>query len=381
MVQLADGAGSTSGGWRSSPRRATRSTAGSRCRDAVPGRPSTASRSTRWVTRSAEASLRDTNGQRHLSLRREAHGRWFSGEEEVEACRGALDVDLGLTPSTNTSVTSPARAARRRPAEPTAAWVRFPELSVEPLLQRYSRLDETTYLYESLREARVAFHARLEVDPTGLVERYERLFERVDGSAPGQARPPMNVYALVLALIVLVLLSVSISQVRKTQTKADYLVAGRSLPWYILVFTLLSSWIGSGCLFAGAENAFRNGFAALWQAAGGWCGLLVIYFIAPRARKFAQFTIPDLLETRYNIAARVLGAMAILFAFTAIAWYQFKGGGDILHIIFPASTSPRARPSASPRATSTRWGWRSSRSSSSSSPRSPAWPRSPTWTW
>src|SRR5215813_7710633 len=146
----------------------------------------------------------------------------------------------------------------------------------------------------------------------------------------------MNVYALVLALIVLALLSVSLSQVRKTRTKADYLVAGRTLPWYVLVFTLLSSWIGSGSLFAGAENAFRNGFAALWQPAGGWAGLLIIYFIAPRARKFAQFTIPDLLETRYTVWARVLGATAILFAFTAITAYQFKGGGDILHIIFPS---------------------------------------------
>lgn len=145
----------------------------------------------------------------------------------------------------------------------------------------------------------------------------------------------MNVYALVLGLIVLALLAVSVSQVRKTRTKADYLVAGRTLPWYVLVFTLLSSWIGSGSLFAGAENAFRNGFAALWQGAGGWCGLLVIFFIAPRARKFAQYTIPDLLETRYDVWARILGAAAILFAFTAIASYQFKGGGDILHIIFP----------------------------------------------
>jgi len=145
----------------------------------------------------------------------------------------------------------------------------------------------------------------------------------------------MTIYAVVLALIVLALLSVSVSQVRKTKTKADYLVAGRTLPWYVLVFTLLCSWIGSGSLFAGAENAFHNGFAALWQPAGGWCGLLVIYFIAPRARKFAQYTIPDLLETRYDVRARVLGAIAILFAFTAIASYQFKGGGDILHIIFP----------------------------------------------
>jgi SSS family transporter len=142
----------------------------------------------------------------------------------------------------------------------------------------------------------------------------------------------MNIYVVVLVVIVVVLLTVSISRLRTVKTKADFLVAGRSLPASVLVFTLLSSWIGAGSLFAGAENAFRNGFAALWQPAGGWAGLLIIYFVAPRARKFAQFTIPDLLETRYNTAARVLGTIAILFAYTAIASYQFRGGGDVLHL-------------------------------------------------
>ena len=97
-----------------------------------------------------------------------------------------------------------------------------------------------------------------------------------------------------------------------------------------------SSWIGSGSLLGGAENAYKHGFAALWQSAGGWAGLALIYFIAPRARKFAQFTIPDLLEARYNQTARVLGVIAVLFAYTAITSYQFIGGGDILHLIFPS---------------------------------------------
>ncbi len=146
----------------------------------------------------------------------------------------------------------------------------------------------------------------------------------------------LNLYAVVLTVIVAALLTVSVAQIRKVKTKADYLVAGRSLPAYVLVFTLLSSWIGAGSLFAGAENAFHNGFAALWQPAGGWAGLLIIYFVAPRARKFAQFTIPDLLEARYNTAARVLGTIAILFAYTAITSYQFRAGGDIMQLIFPA---------------------------------------------
>src|SRR6202789_3801366 len=145
----------------------------------------------------------------------------------------------------------------------------------------------------------------------------------------------MNLYAIVLGVIVLTLLTVSLARVSKVKTKADYLVAGRSLPAFVLIFTLLSSWIGSGSLLAGAENAYKHGVPALWQAAGGWAGLLLIYFIAPRARKFAQFTIPDLLEARYNQAARVLGVIAILFTYTAITSYQLIGGGDILHLIFP----------------------------------------------
>src|ERR1700744_1174455 len=146
----------------------------------------------------------------------------------------------------------------------------------------------------------------------------------------------MNLYAIVLGLIVLALLGVSVARLGKVKTKADYLVAGRSLPAFVLVFTLLSSWIGSGSLLAGAENAYKHGFAALWQSAGGWAGLALIYFIAPRARKFAQVTIPDLLQALYNQTARVLGVIAVLFAYTAITSYQFIGGGDILHMIFPS---------------------------------------------
>jgi Na+/proline symporter len=143
------------------------------------------------------------------------------------------------------------------------------------------------------------------------------------------------IYAIVVGGIVAVLMIASVLQSRGVKTQADFLVAGRQLAWPVLIFTLLSSWIGAGSLFAGGENAYRNGFAALWQPAGGWLGLMVIAMIAGRARRFAQFTVPDLLEVRYNIAARVLATIAIVISYTMIVSYQFKGGGDILHLIFP----------------------------------------------
>ena len=142
-------------------------------------------------------------------------------------------------------------------------------------------------------------------------------------------------YVIVLVLIVATLLVVSLARARTVKTQADFTVAGRSLAWPVLVFTLLSSWIGAGTLFAGGENAFRNGLSALWLPAGGWAGLLVIALIAGRARRFAQFTVPELLETRFNVTARVAATIAILLAYTAITSYQFRGGGEVLHLIFP----------------------------------------------
>ncbi|MFB3829023.1 MAG: sodium:solute symporter [Bryobacteraceae bacterium] len=143
------------------------------------------------------------------------------------------------------------------------------------------------------------------------------------------------IYVVVLATIVAVLLGTAVARSLAVRSQADFLVAGRQLTWPVLVFTLLSSWIGAGSLFAGGENAYRNGFAALWQPAGGWLGLVVIAAIAGRARRFAQFTVPDLLETRYNTTARVLATAAIVISYTMITSYQFKAGGDILHLIFP----------------------------------------------
>jgi uncharacterized protein len=133
----------------------------------------------RWVTLSAEASVHAADGSHHLRLRREPSGRWLADGRELEACRGSLDVDLGVTPSTNTSAIRRLGIAVGASAELTATWVRFPELTIEPLAQRYTRLGERTFLYESLRGGEVVFRARLEVDGDGLVERYEGLFERV----------------------------------------------------------------------------------------------------------------------------------------------------------------------------------------------------------
>lgn len=67
-----------------------------------------------------------------------------------------------------------ARAAVR------AAWLRFPEFSLEVAVQRYTRLSESTYLYEN---AHGLFKAELTVNADGFVVDYPGVWREEGASA------------------------------------------------------------------------------------------------------------------------------------------------------------------------------------------------------
>jgi SSS family solute:Na+ symporter/sodium/proline symporter len=141
----------------------------------------------------------------------------------------------------------------------------------------------------------------------------------------------MYLYAILAYLGVLVILGLYKS--RNVRTGDDFLVAGRTLPARVLVFTLLATWIGSGSLFGGAGLGYRAGFPALWQSAGAWVGIALVFFLAHRVRRLAKYTMPDVLELRYGPTARVLGTIVVVIAYTTIAAYQFRGGGRLLNMV------------------------------------------------
>jgi len=150
----------------------------------------------------------------------------------------------------------------------------------------------------------------------------------------------MNLLVVVVILYPLILVGISLYRSKAVKSHADFMVAGRSVPVLMLVGTLVCTWIGSGSLFGGAGLAYRSGISELWFSSGGWVGLVLAYFIAGRVRRIAQYTVPDLLEQRYNATARLLGTLAIVLAYVTIAAYQFRGGGWILSIVTDGAISP-----------------------------------------
>jgi hypothetical protein len=147
-----------------------------------------------WATRDVEVVIRSgaTGAQRRLHLTVDADQRWQvqrdpppaagTTPDVPEAWRGLFDIDLSLSPATNTLPIRRIAPAIGEAIEPTAVWLIFPELTIARLPQRYTRLDDRRYRYESHGGA---FQADIVVDDLGLVVSYAGLWQRIAEGGDG----------------------------------------------------------------------------------------------------------------------------------------------------------------------------------------------------
>lgn len=125
-----------------------------------------------------------------LHLRANGEGNWFFAEEEalpglaegepIPDLAGCIDIDLSVSPFTNTLPIRRHKLAVDQSVEILVAYVALPDLQVTPIRQRYTCLSdlpgERVYRYEALDSE---FSTEITVDDDGLVVNYPHLFEQV----------------------------------------------------------------------------------------------------------------------------------------------------------------------------------------------------------
>lgn len=100
--------------------------------------------------------------------------RWWLNGKECPAVANGIDLDLNFSPSTNLLPIRRLNLAVGQEAQVRAAWLRFPDFTLEPLEQVYRRINAATYRYES---AGGKFVRELEVDAAGFVTRYPEFWQ------------------------------------------------------------------------------------------------------------------------------------------------------------------------------------------------------------
>jgi len=134
------------------------------------------------ITTRAVVCLRRAGLVSERTIVRHPDGSWTANDLALPELIGLLDVDLSVTPSTNTLPIRRLQLAIGQRADVTAAWVKFPSLDVVPLRQSYRRSAAGCYEYEAHD---LGFRAQMSVDDEGLVHTYGGLWTRLVVPATG----------------------------------------------------------------------------------------------------------------------------------------------------------------------------------------------------
>lgn len=128
-----------------------------------------------WETVYFEVKYRDSTQVRSLIFEGDGKGNWTSDGEKQDQVKDCIDVDISLTPFTNTLPINRLKLAPGQTSEIQVIYLDLPEQEIKPVRQKYTRLSAMEYHYENVPND---FEAKIEVDELGLVVDYPSLFVR-----------------------------------------------------------------------------------------------------------------------------------------------------------------------------------------------------------
>jgi uncharacterized protein len=128
-----------------------------------------------WETVLLELNSRHSNQIQKIRFEGDRKGNWMSNGNIADQFNGCIDVDISLTPFTNTLPINRLSLNRNETQEIQVIYCNLLEQQIKPVRQRYTCLSNTEYHYENVPND---FEATIEVDESGLVVDYPSLFVR-----------------------------------------------------------------------------------------------------------------------------------------------------------------------------------------------------------
>jgi SSS family solute:Na+ symporter len=149
---------------------------------------------------------------------------------------------------------------------------------------------------------------------------------------------------LIWFVILYLAVSIGIGLYAATRVKgsADYVVAGRSLPLYIVTATVFATWFGSETVLGISAKFAKDGLRGVIEDPFGssMCLILVGVFFARPLYKMVLLTIGDYYRIRYNRTVEVLASFCIVLSYLGWVAAQIKALGLVFNILSQGSISP-----------------------------------------
>lgn len=123
-----------------------------------------------------------------------------------------------------------------------------------------------------------------------------------------------------VGLYVIVMIGIGFYASRGTSSVTDFIVAGRSLPFWLCSVSIFATWFGSGIMMGAATSGYDRDFLLMiGEPFGSGLALLLSgLFFARIMRRARRLTWVEFFEMRFGVFAGVFGALADIIA--GIIW-------------------------------------------------------------
>ncbi len=147
---------------------------------------------------------------------------------------------------------------------------------------------------------------------------------------------------IVIAAYFILLATIAWRSSRQTATTADYFLAGRNLPWFVVGCSLLASNIGSEHIVGLAGNGATSGMAMAHWELHAWIMLMLGWIFVPFYYRSGVFTMPEFLERRFDSRSRWTLSLVSLVAyvFTKVSVTVYAGAVVFMTLLPDTFGSP-----------------------------------------
>ena len=119
-----------------------------------------------------------------------------------------------------------------------------------------------------------------------------------------------------VAVYMLLMVAVGLYAAKRTHSPAEFIVAGRRLPLWLLSTTIIATWFGGGMMIGGAGASYDEGFfGVIADPFGGALALLLLgLFFVRLFRRLKLLTFVDFVEQRFGITAGLVATAGSLMS-------------------------------------------------------------------
>lgn len=152
-----------------------------------------------------------------------------------------------------------------------------------------------------------------------------------------------DTFIIIAMVVVYIVITTWLSLRMRSRTSEQYMVAGRTMPAYVVGILMMSEFIGAKSTVGTAQAAFESGFAASWSVIAAAIGFpLFGLLMARKLYSSGEFTISGFIAKKYGLSTKLAVSIIMIYALLLVNVGNYVSGAAAIATVLKINLTTAA---------------------------------------